>query len=232
MEYTILIAEDDRDISALLKLYLESNGYKTILVENGAKAYEAVKINPIHMAIVDIMMPEMDGYALTRKIRDEGYRFPIMFLSAKTEDNDKILGLNLGADDYMTKPFNPLEIIARVNSNLRREYQLNKETQESRTELENGQLCVNTEKMTAVLNGQTLNLTPTEFKILALLMKHPGHVYTKAQICEAVNGEFYESDENAIIVHISKLREKLGDSSKNPEYIRNIRGLGYKIEKK
>lgn len=231
MEYTILIAEDDKDIVNLLRLYLESNGYRVVTAENGTRAYELVESQKIDLAVLDIMMPGMDGYELTVKIREE-HDFPIIFLSAKNQDHDKILGLNMGADDYMTKPFNPLELIARVNSNLRRFYALSGRSREEASQLKNGDLSLDLERMTASIGEQNLPLTPTEFKILTLFMKNPGRVFTKAQICEAVNGEYYETDENAITVHISKLREKMNDDSKNPEYIRNIRGLGYKIEKK
>ena len=176
-------------------------------------------------------MPEMDGYELAVKIRKK-YDFPIIFLSAKNQDNDKILGLNLGADDYMTKPFNPLEIIARINSNLRRAYELGYEVKDVSSQLQNGGLVLDMDAMTVKRDGESIFLTPSEFKILALLMKNPGKVFTKAQIYQSINGDFYESDENSIIVHISKIRDKLGDNSKNPQYIKNIRGLGYKIEKK
>lgn len=231
MAYTILIAEDDKDIVNLLKLYLESNGYRTVTAENGAEAYQLVTEEQIDLAVLDIMMPEMDGYELTMKIR-ENYDFPIIFLSAKNLDNDKILGLNLGADDYMTKPFNPLEIIARINSNLRRAYQLGYEVKDVSALLQNGDLLLDMDAMTVKKGGENIFLTPSEFKILALLMKNPGRVFTKAQIYQSINGDFYESDENSVIVHISKIRDKLGDNSKSPEYIKNIRGLGYKIEKK
>lgn len=231
MAYTILIAEDDKDIVNLLKLYLESNGYRTVTAENGARAYQLVTEEQIDLAVLDIMMPEMDGYELTMKIR-ENYDFPIIFLSAKNLDNDKILGLNLGADDYMTKPFNPLEIIARINSNLRRAYQLGYEVKDVSAQLQNGDLILDMDAMTVKKGGENIFLTPSEFKILALLMKNPGRVFTKAQIYQSINGDFYESDENSVVVHISKIRDKLGDNSKNPDYIKNIRGLGYKIEKK
>lgn len=231
MAYTILIAEDDKDIVNLLKLYLESNGYRTVTAENGVRAYQLVTEEQIDLAVLDIMMPEMDGYELTMKIR-ENYDFPIIFLSAKNLDNDKILGLNLGADDYMTKPFNPLEIIARINSNLRRAYQLGYEVKDVSAQLQNGDLILDMDAMTVKKGGENIFLTPSEFKILALLMKNPGRVFTKAQIYQSINGDFYESDENSVIVHISKIRDKLGDNSKNPQYIKNIRGLGYKIEKK
>ncbi len=231
MDYTILIAEDDKDIVNLLKLYLESNGYRTVTAENGAAAYELVRKEKIDLAVLDIMMPEMDGYELAVKIRED-YDFPIIFLSARNQDNDKILGLNLGADDYMTKPFNPLEILARINSNLRRAYQLGYEIKDISSQLQNGELVMDLESMTVKKDGESIFLTPSEFKILALLMKNPGRVFTKAQIYQSINGDFYESDENSVIVHISKIRDKLGDDSKNPQYIKNIRGLGYKIEKK
>lgn len=230
MAYTILIAEDDKDIVNLLKLYLQSNGYRTVTAENGAEAYKLVLEEKIDLAVLDIMMPEMDGYELTTKIREK-YDFPIIFLSAKNLDNDKILGLNLGADDYMTKPFNPLEIIARINSNLRRAYQLGYEVEDTTSQLKNHDLILDMDAMTAKKNGENISFTPTEFKILALLMRNPGRVFTKAQIYQSINGDFYESDENSVIVHISKIRDKLGDDSRNPEYIKNIRGLGYKIEK-
>ena len=231
MAYTILIAEDDRDIVNLLKLYLESNGYRTVTAENGTDAYKLILEEKIDLAVLDIMMPEMDGYELAVKIRKK-YDFPIIFLSAKNQDNDKILGLNLGADDYMTKPFNPLEIIARINSNLRRAYELGYEVKDVSSQLQNGVLVLDMDAMTVKRDGESIFLTPSEFKILALLMKNPGKVFTKAQIYQSINGDFYESDENSIIVHISKIRDKLGDNSKNPQYIKNIRGLGYKIEKK
>lgn len=230
MAYTILIAEDDKDIVNLLKLYLQSNGYRTVTAENGAEAYKLVLEEKIDLAVLDIMMPEMDGYELTTKIREK-YDFPIIFLSAKNLDNDKILGLNLGADDYMTKPFNPLEIIARINSNLRRAYQLGYEVEDTTSQLKNHDLILDMDAMTVKKNGENISFTPTEFKILALLMRNPGRVFTKAQIYQSINGDFYESDENSVIVHISKIRDKLGDDSRNPEYIKNIRGLGYKIEK-
>ena len=231
MAYTILIAEDDRDIVNLLKLYLESNGYRTVTAENGTDAYKLILEEKIDLAVLDIMMPEMDGYELAVKIRKK-YDFPIIFLSAKNQDNDKILGLNLGADDYMTKPFNPLEIIARINSNLRRAYELGYEVKDVSSQLQNGGLVLDMDAMTVKRDGESIFLTPSEFKILALLMKNPGKVFTKAQIYQSINGDFYESDENSIIVHISKIRDKLGDNSKNPQYIKNISGLGYKIEKK
>lgn len=232
MQYTILIAEDDNDIVKLLKLYLESSGYKVFTVDNGLSAFELILKEQIDLAVVDIMMPKMDGYELIKKVR-EVKNIPILILSAKNQDTDKVLGLNLGADDYMTKPFSPLEIIARVKANLRRFYNLNNGDSmiEKSAEIRIGELILDTEKLTLMKNGVEIIITPNEYKILALLMKSPGRVYTKSQICEAMNGELYDNYENAITVHISHLREKIENDSKNPRYIKNIRGLGYKIEK-
>jgi len=231
MSYTVLIAEDDKDIANLLELYLKSNDYNVILAGNGKEAYEIVRNNKIDIAVLDIMMPEMDGYALTMKIRQD-YNFPVIFLSAKNQDSDKILGLDMGADDYMTKPFNPLEIVARVKSNLRRYYELNNDETYQSSIYTIGDLTIDIDKMIVKKNEEDIVLTPTEFKILALMMKNPGRVFTKAQICESTFGEYYGTDDNSMMVHISKLREKLGDDSRNPKYIKNIRGIGYKIDKK
>ncbi|NLD10735.1 response regulator transcription factor [Aminicella lysinilytica] len=230
MSYTILVAEDDIDIANLLELYLKSNDYNVIVARDGVEAYDLITKHEVDLAVLDIMMPNMDGYELTMKIRKD-HNFPIIFLSAKNQDSDKILGLNMGADDYMTKPFNPLEIVARVKSNLRRYYELNdnKETDGSIYTIKD--LTIDLEKMSAKKGDKEIILTPTEFKILALLMKHPGRIFTKAQICESTFGDYYDTDDNSMMVHISKLREKLGDNSKDPKYIRNIRGIGYKIDK-
>lgn len=202
MKYTVLVAEDDKDIANLLKLYLTSSGYE-----------------------------------LTMKLREK-YSFPIIFLSAKNMDSDKILGLDIGADDYMTKPFNPLEVVARVKSNLRRYYDLKspagqdgQEEDSEREILKVKDLVLDKDGKTVTQDGKELVLTSTEFKILALLMKEPGRVFTKQQICENVIGDYFQSDDNSIMVHISNLRDKLGDDFRHPKYIRNIRGLGYKIEK-
>jgi DNA-binding response OmpR family regulator len=230
--YTILIAEDDVDIVNLLTLYLESGGYCVLSADNGADAFEIAQREQVDLAILDIMMPKMDGYELTKKLR-EIKNIPILILSAKTQDTDKILGLDLGADDYMTKPFNPLEIVARVKANLRRFYHLNKDGvgQKENPIITIGELVLDTEKLTLHKRGKAVFITPSEYKILALFMRAPGRVYTKSQICEAMNGEFYDNYENAIAVHISHLRDKIEDDPRNPSYIINVRGIGYKIEK-
>ncbi len=229
--YTILIAEDESDIIELLRLYLENAGYKVLGASDGVEAMEIIDSEHVDLAIFDIMMPRMDGYQLIRKVR-EAHNLPIMVLSAKNQDSDKILGLDLGADDYLTKPFNPLEIVARVRSALRRFYQLNDAAVDQQNDvIKVGDITLNKVSMTVEKNGEDLMLTPTEFKILAFLMQNPGRVFTRTQIYENVVGEYFESDDNTIMVHISKIREKIEDDSKKPEYLLTVRGLGYKIAK-
>lgn len=232
MEYTVLIAEDDEDILNILKLYLESNGYHVIAVSDGDSAYQIIQKEKIDLAIFDVMMPGLDGFSLTQKVR-KTTKIPILILTARIEDQDKILGLNLGADDYLTKPFNPLEIVARVNAHLRRSYAFNQEMElpkESST-ISLGELELDIEKYTLKKNGTDILLTPTEYKLLAFMMKSPGRVYTKSQLCEVINGEFYENYESVIAVHISNLRDKIENDPKIPYYIKTVRGVGYKIEK-
>lgn len=234
MSYRILVAEDDESIVELLKLYLENEGYEVYAASDGLKALELLEKHRIDLAVLDIMMPKLNGYEVTKRIRNIS-NIPILILSAKNLDSDKIIGLDLGADDYLTKPFNPLEIIARVKAALRRYYQLNDSTGNeniAKTKFKVGELELDTEKLELTKGGKEISLTPTEYKIIALLMKAPGRVYTKAQIYETISGEYFESDDNTMMVHISKLREKIEKDSKCPEYIKTIRGLGYKIEKK
>lgn len=231
MPHTILIAEDDQDITTLVKLYLESSGYRVLCAPDGAAALELARTESIDMAVLDIMMPRMNGYELTRELRAIS-NLPILILSAKNTDNDKILGLELGADDYLTKPFNPLEIIARVKANLRRFYQLNPSAPASAGSnvLSLGPLRLDTDAMTLTKNGTSISLTPTEYKILSCLMRSPGRIFTKVQLYEAVNGAYFESDESTMMVHISKLRDKIEDDPRHPCLIKTVRGLGYKIE--
>ena len=231
MNYKILIAEDEQDIAELLKLYFENEGYCVFWAGNGVEALKILEREDISLAVLDIMMPRMDGYELTRRIRETS-NIPILILSARDKSNDKILGLNLGADDYMAKPFDPLEIVARVNSNLRRFYQLNTEKpkREESYILKVGDLSLDTQTLVLKKKGEEVLLTPMEYKILALLMKKPGTIYTKVQIYESTSGEYFESDDNTIMVHISNLRDKIEDNTKNTRYIKTIRGVGYKIE--
>ena len=231
MTKKILIAEDDEDIVGLLRLYLEKDGYEIISVDNGEDAFKIVKSKQISLAILDIMMPKMNGYELTKKIR-EITKIPIIILSAKNHDSEKILGLDLGADDYLTKPFNPLEVVARVKASLRRSYEFKlDEVRKSKEVLKVGELVLDEETVSLTKNGEEIQLTPTEFKILALLMSNPGRVYTKVQIYENINGEYFKNVDGALMVHIYRIREKIEADSKNPMYLKTVRGLGYKIEK-
>lgn len=244
MAYRILVAEDDGDIVQVLKLYLNNEGYEVLHAPNGAEALEIMAQQPADLCIFDIMMPRMDGYELIRRVR-EFSAVPIIVLSAKREDADRIVGLNIGADDYLVKPFNPLEVVARVRSVLRRCYEFDKKSDPSlsndageeggsqplRTEddirFENLRLDRNTRKL--YVDEEIVSTTPAEFRILELLMSHPGRVYTKIQIYEFLNGEYYINDENTITVHISNLRKKIEANKREPHYIQTVRGIGYKF---
>lgn len=229
MPFKILVAEDDADIVELLRLYLENEGYRVLSASNGVEALELAERERFDLAVLDIMMPRMNGLELARRLREKS-TLPILILSAKNQDSDKILGLNLGADDYMTKPFNPLEILARVRALLRRVHELGGGRLPG-TLYTVGALTLDTEGLTLTKNGEPIALTPTEYKILAQLMRAPGRIFTKVQLYENINGAYFESDDNTMMVHISKLREKIEDDPRNPRYIKTVRGLGYKIEK-
>lgn len=231
MSYKILIAEDDNDIVEILRLYLENEGFELVITRDGEEAVEEFSKKTVDVALIDIMMPKLNGYELIKKIRDTS-NIPIIVMSAKNMDSDKILGLTLGADDYLTKPFNPLEVVARIKSQLRRFYDLNSSvSEETSSVISIGELELDSSNLSVNKNGEAINLTPTEFKILSLMMKTPGKIYTKMQIFENINGDYYESDDNTLMVHISKIREKIEEDPKNPKYLKTIRGLGYKIEK-
>ena len=235
MGYKILIAEDDEDIIKLIKLYLENEKYEVFCATNGIDALDIVENNAIDLLVLDIMMPKLNGYEVIKKIREHS-NMPILILSAKNLHSDKILGLDLGADDYIAKPFNPLEVIARIKSLLRRCYNLNVKIDKNKSSgkgsiLEIGKLVLNTQNFTVTKDKEEIILTPSEYKILVTLMKSPGRVYTKVQIGEIIKGDYFTSDDNTIMVHISKLREKIEDNPKNPIYIKTIRGVGYKFEK-
>ena len=231
MSYKILVAEDDNDIVEILRLYLENEGFELVMGRDGQEAFDKFENNQVDMALIDIMMPKLNGYELIKKIRDNS-NIPIIVMSAKNMDSDKILGLTLGADDYLTKPFNPLEVVARIKSQLRRFYDLNTSVVEDTNNIITvGELTMDPSNLSVNKNGKEINLTPTEFKILSLMMKTPGKIYTKMQIFENINGDYYESDDNTLMVHISKIREKIEDDPKSPKYLKTVRGLGYKIEK-
>lgn len=234
MSQQILIAEDDEDIVELLSLYLTGEGFTVFSAGNGLQALERVEVERIDVAILDIMLPVLNGYDLLRKIREK-HNFPVIILSAKDLDTDRILGLNLGADAYLTKPFNPLEVVAYVKSALRRYYELggNAAAEKSaveKTTLTVGELELDLLKFILRRRGQIVPLTPAELKIVLKLMQSPGRVYTKAQLYACIGGELYESDDNTMMVHISNIRAKIEDDPSNPQYIKTVRGLGYKIE--
>lgn len=220
----ILIAEDDADIRGLLKLYLDGEGLRVLEAADGTDALALAREHTPDMAILDIMMPGMNGFELTRALRKYS-DIPILILSAKSQDNDKILGLNLGADDYIAKPFNPVEIVARVKAQLRRAARTSADV------LTVGELTLNTSSFQLTKRDEVIPLTPMEYKILALLMRSPGRIFTKIQLYEGAVGNYFEGDDNTMMVHISKLREKIEDDPKAPRYIITVRGLGYKIEK-
>ena len=232
--HTILICDDDKDIVSALDIYLTSEGYKTLRAYNGKEALLAVEQNEVHLILMDIMMPELDGIRATAKLR-EGSNIPIILLTAKSEDSDKILGLNIGADDYITKPFNPLEVIARVKSQLRRYTSLGG-ADKSPGLLTVGPISLDDSAKQVTVDGEPVALTPIEYNILRLLMTHPGQVFSSAQIYEQVwNDPAYGSEntvaENTVAVHIRHLREKIEINPADPRYLKVVWGLGYKIDK-
>lgn len=227
MAYTVLVADDEAEIRQLLRLYLEKDGYQVKEADNGADALRICEKEQIDMVLLDIMMPQMNGYQVMQGLR-ENSNVPIIVISAKGHDEDKILGLDLGADDYIVKPFNPLEAMARINSNMRRFYSLGAGASEVK-KLSVKNLCLDTQECIVYKDDVAIDLTSVEYKILRLFMENPGKVFTKQQIYEAGWGEEFIVADNNIMVCISKLRGKLDDE--NTEYIKTIRGLGYRMEK-
>ncbi len=228
--YNILVVDDDKEIVNAIEIYLKNEGYKIIKAHNGNEALEKIEENEIHLIILDIMMPEKDGIETLEEIRKEK-SIPVILLSAKSEDYDKIEGLNLGADDYITKPFNPLELIARVNSNLRRYIKLGSiENKENETIFKAGQLIVNDDTKKVTADGKEVKLTATEFNILKFLLQNKGKVFSIPEIYENVWKEEGFGAENIIAVHIRHIREKIEINPKEPRYLKVIWGVGYKIE--
>jgi DNA-binding response OmpR family regulator len=224
MEEIIMVTKNDPDISKIVKLSLESEGYKTVIVEDGIEGLELVKEKKIDMGIFGVDIPSINGFELTKEIRKVS-NIPLMLLSKRDEATHKIFGLNLGADDYITVPFNPLELVARVNALFRRTKSYNKG--ENCIKIDDLMLDINDYKL---LKGcEEIMLTATEFKILKLLMENPNRIYSKMQICEYLNGEYFETDTNRIAVHIFNIREKIGLNSSGNQYIKNVKGLGYKV---
>lgn len=228
--YNILICDDDPDIVSALEIYLNGAGYHPVAARNGAEALRLLDEQEIHLVLMDVMMPELDGIRTTQRLREQ-YNIPVIMLTAKSEDNDKILGLNVGADDYVTKPFNPMEVLARINSQLRRYTSLGGNSkQNARSVLTVGPIVMDTDRCEVTLDGELVNLTRLEHSILQLLMRHPGQVFSTTQIYEQVwNDPAYGSD-NTVAVHIRHLREKLEINPSEPRYLKVVWGLGYKIE--
>ncbi len=229
----ILIVEDDKEIREGIEIYLKSQGYVVFQAGDGIQALAVLEREEIHLAIVDVMMPRMDGITMMIKVREKGYEFPVIMLSAKSEEVDKIMGLNMGADDYVTKPFTTMELLARVNSHLRRYGRFLAATcgqQKSEKVHVIGGLELNEETVEVSVDGKPVKLTPLEFKILALLMKNPGRVFSAEEIYERVwNEQAVNTD--TIMVHIRKIREKIEINPKEPKYLKVVWGVGYKIEK-
>ncbi len=226
--HNILICDDERDIVSALKIYLSSDEYELYEAYDGRQAMDVIDNNEIHLALLDIMMPEMDGIQVLMKIR-ESKNIPVIFLSAKSEDTDKILGLNLGADDYITKPFNPVELLARVKSQLRR-YMVLGSGNMNTSIMKIGDIELNDDSKIVMHMGESVNLTPKEYGILKFLMENPKRVFSPKQIYENVWDEYAYGTEGTIAVHIRHLREKLEINPDEPRHIKVVWGQGYKIE--
>ena len=233
MSANILVVDDEKEIADLIELYLENDGYTVYKYYNGKEALDCIGKIELDLAILDIMLPDEDGFHICRKIRETHY-YPVIMLTAKVEDGDKIMGLTIGADDYITKPFNPLEVVARVKTQLRRYKRYNnladkKEVEVSEHDIRG--LTVNKATHKCFLYGKELQLTPIEFSILWYLCDHQGSVVPSEELFEAVWGEKYLNNNNTVMAHIGRLREKLNESAKKPKFIVNVWGVGYTIEK-
>ena len=226
----ILVCDDDRAIVDAIEIYLSQEGYDILKAYDGLEAIQMLQENEVHLLLIDVMMPRMDGIRATRKIRETS-SVPIIFLSAKSEDVDKILGLNIGADDYITKPFNPLELTARVKSLLRRYTQLGAIAETKPTVFRVGGLVMDDERKEVTVDGEPVKLTPIEYRILLLLVQNPGRVFSIAQIYERIWNEEALGGDNTVAVHIRHIREKIEINPKDPRYLKVVWGVGYKIEK-
>lgn len=235
MNENILIADDEREIADLVELYLKNDGYNVYKFYNGRDALNCIEKEKIDLAILDVMLPDADGFQMCRSIREK-YYFPIIMLTAKTADEDKIFGLTVGADDYITKPFNPLEVAARVKTGLRRYTRYNRfgdaeNESEEVSEYDIRGLVINKKEHRCTLYGKALTLTPTEFSIVWYLCENQGKVIPSEELFEAVWGEKYLDNNNTVMAHIGRLREKLKENAKNPKFIKTVWGVGYTIEK-
>jgi DNA-binding response OmpR family regulator len=227
--YTVLVCDDQADIVNALRIYLTAEGHRVLTASDGAQALELVQHEEIHLVLLDIMMPVMDGITATAKIREIS-NVPIILLTAKSETEDMVLGLNVGADDYITKPFVPVEVLARVRSQLRRFAQLGSRTTPESDEITIGGITLNDRTKTVTVEGVPAALTPTEYSILKLLMEHPGKVYSTKALYEAVWQEVAFGSESAVAVHIRHLREKVEINPSEPRYLKVVWGQGYKME--
>ena len=230
MEQKILVADDETEIADLVEVYLKNEGYSVIKCHNGTDALKCARENEISLAVLDVMMPDIDGFALLQRLRTE-YVFPIIMLTAKVEDMDKITGLTLGADDYITKPFNPLELVARVKTQLRRYTRYNTaDPRREVTEIDVRGLHINNSCHKCTLNGEEITLTPIEFNILWYLCRHKGNVVSSEELFEQVWGEKFLDSNNTVMAHIARLREKLHEPPRRPKYVKTVWGVGYTIE--
>jgi DNA-binding response OmpR family regulator len=230
--YNILVCDDDKDIVDAIEIYLTGEGYNVLKAYTGIEALNVINTENVDLLVIDIMMPKLDGIRATLKVRESKNKIPIIILSAKSEDSDKILGLNVGADDYVTKPFNPLELVARIKSQLRRFNQLGGNTDnESDNIYHNGGLTVNDDLKQVTVDGETVKLTPIEYSILLLLIKNQGRVFSTTLIYETIWNENAVGVENTVAVHIRNIREKIEINPKEPRYLKVVWGVGYKMEK-
>lgn len=231
MEERILVVDDEREIADLLELYLKNDGYTVCKFHNGADSLECIENTDIALAILDVMLPDIDGFQICRKIREK-YYFPVIMLTAKIESGDKIMGLTLGADDYITKPFNSLEVVARVKTQLRRYRKYNQpaNSAEEQNEYDIRGLVINNDSHKCTLFGKELQLTPIEFSILWYLCENRGKVVSSEELFEAVWKEKYFNSNNTVMAHIGRLREKMHEPARNPKFIKTVWGVGYEIE--
>jgi len=224
----ILIADDESDIRNLIKISLEENGYTVLTAQNGKEAWHILTTQDVHLAILDVMMPVMDGFNLLRKIREHS-TIPVIFLTARADDMDKVLGLGLGADDYLAKPFSIAELVARVGAQLRRNNEYLSPKEKSNTSITYGNLTIDKEKCCVFKDGELIELGAKEYKLLLHFMEHPEKVFTKKQLYDAVWDEEYYFDDNTVMVHISRIRNRIEDDPQKPKYLKTIRGIGYKL---
>lgn len=230
MEYKVLAADDETELLDALELYTERENIKLIKTDNGITALELFRSEKPHLIMLDVMMPGLDGFAVLKKIRDES-KIPAIMLTAKGEDYDKIIGLELGADDYITKPYNPMVVVARIKAQLRRNYDYKDNNATESKEIKCFDIALNKDEGIVTKRGKLIELTKTELLILELLMKNRGRIFTKQQIFDFAWDTGYIADDNTVMVHISNLRAKIEDNPKTPKILKTIKGLGYKIEK-